>query len=79
MEMFAAMCLWLLFGEQIAGFTTVEKSWMTHYNVGVLMASRLDSPFDLERCGPAVDLALAEVNDHFLSGHGIQLRKVQER
>ncbi|XP_070154307.1 atrial natriuretic peptide receptor 1 isoform X5 [Polyergus mexicanus] len=46
------------------------------YNVGVLMASHLDSPFDLERCGPAVDLALAEVND-FLSVHNVQLRKVQ--
>ncbi|EFN64674.1 Atrial natriuretic peptide receptor A [Camponotus floridanus] len=40
------------------------------------MASHLDSPFDLERCGPAVDLALAEVND-FLSVHNVQLRKVQ--
>lgn len=48
------------------------------YNVGVLMASHLDSPFDLERCGPAVDLALAEVND-FLSVHNVQLRKVQGR
>ncbi|XP_012220390.1 atrial natriuretic peptide receptor 1 isoform X3 [Linepithema humile] len=46
------------------------------YNVGVLMASHLDSPFDLERCGPAVDLALAEVND-FLSVHNVQLHKVQ--
>lgn len=49
------------------------------YNVGVLMASRLDSPFDLERCGPAVDLALEEVNDRFLSDHGIRLQKVQAR
>lgn len=48
------------------------------YNVGVLMASHLNSPFDLERCGPAVDLALAEVND-FLSVHNVQLRKVQGR
>ncbi|KAK2579330.1 hypothetical protein KPH14_008282 [Odynerus spinipes] len=40
------------------------------------MASHLDSPFDLERCGPAVDLALAEVNE-FLIAHGVQLRKVQ--
>lgn len=48
------------------------------YNVGVLMASHLNSPFDLERCGPAVDLALTEVND-FLSIHNVKLRKVQER
>ncbi|PBC26770.1 Atrial natriuretic peptide receptor [Apis cerana cerana] len=47
------------------------------YNVGVLMASHLNSPFDLERCGPAVDLALTEVND-FLSIHNVKLRKVQE-
>lgn len=38
-----------------------------------------DSPFDLERCGPAVDLALEEVNEVFLKGHRIQLRKVQGR
>lgn len=38
----------------------------------------LDSPFDLERCGPAVDLALERVNDEFLKAHKIQLRKVQE-
>lgn len=42
------------------------------------MASRLDSPFDLERCGPAVDLALAEVNE-FLIYQNVQLRKVQAR
>ncbi|GBP27299.1 hypothetical protein EVAR_77313_1 [Eumeta japonica] len=35
------------------------------YKVGVLMASRLDSPFDLERCGPAVDLGLEKVNEMF--------------
>jgi len=46
--------------------------------VGVLMASNLDSPFDLERCGPAVDLALEEVNE-FLKVHNVQLRKVQGR
>lgn len=50
-----------------------------HFNVGVLMASRLDSPFDLERCGPAVDLALEEVNLKFLKQHQIRLRKVQRR
>ncbi|XP_028166648.1 atrial natriuretic peptide receptor 1 [Ostrinia furnacalis] len=49
----------------------------TVYKVGVLMASRLDSPFDLERCGPAVDLALDKVNDRFLAHHGVQLQKVQ--
>lgn len=49
------------------------------YKVGVLMASRLDSPFDLERCGPAVDLALDKVNEKFLSHHGIELQKVQGR
>lgn len=38
-----------------------------------------DSPFDLERCGPAVDLALERVNEEFLKSHKIQLRKVQRR
>ena len=37
-----------------------------------------DSPFDLERCGPAVDLALERVNEEFLKDHNIRLRKVQE-
>lgn len=37
-----------------------------------------DSPFDLERCGPAVDLALERVNKEFLQMHNIQLRKVQQ-
>lgn len=57
----------------------LEGDAFRYYNIGVLMASRLDSPFDLERCGPAVDLALEEVNDKFLAQHGIQLRKVQAR
>lgn len=52
---------------------------MSYYNVGVLMASRLDSPFDLERCGPAIDLALEEINEKFLSHHDVRLQKVQER
>ncbi|XP_059472836.1 atrial natriuretic peptide receptor 1 isoform X3 [Neocloeon triangulifer] len=50
---------------------------MKKYNVAVLMASRLDSPFDLERCGPAIDLALKEVNEKYLKMHGVQLEKVQ--
>lgn len=51
----------------------------TVYNIGVLMASRLESPFDLERCGPAVDLALDKVNEKFLAHHGVELQKVQGR
>lgn len=51
----------------------------TIYKVGVLMASRLDSPFDLERCGPAVDIALDIVNERFLAHHNVELQKVQER
>lgn len=50
-----------------------------YFNVGVLMASHLDSPFDLERCGPAVDLALERVNEEFLKSHRIRLKKVQGR
>ncbi|KAH1006505.1 hypothetical protein HUJ05_007234 [Dendroctonus ponderosae] len=50
-----------------------------YYNVGVLMASNLNYPFDLERCGPAVDMALEEVNEKFLAQHRIKLLKVQKR
>ncbi|CAD7015388.1 unnamed protein product [Ceratitis capitata] len=54
-----------------------DLSGLRVYNVGVLMASHLDSPFDLERCGPAVDLALDVINEEFLKPHKIKLRKVQ--
>lgn len=57
--------------EDLDGWTTL--------NVGVLMASHLDSPFDLERCGPAVDLALERVNKEFLQAHRVRLNKVQAR
>lgn len=67
--------LLLMLVARVATFT----SHMTYYNVGVLMASRLDSPFDLERCGPAIDLALDEINDRFLAAHRVRLTKVQER
>lgn len=49
------------------------------FNVGVLIASNLDSPFDLERCGPAIDMAMEEINEKFLLHHNIQLLKVQGR
>jgi hypothetical protein len=49
------------------------------YNVGVLMASSLDSPFDLERAGPAVDMALELVNKEFLRQHNVRLHKQQGR
>lgn len=55
------------------------KDGFTYYNIGVLMASRLDSPFDLERCGPAVDLGIQKINEKFLKHHKIKLNKVQER
>ncbi|KAI4466737.1 guanylyl cyclase [Holotrichia oblita] len=64
-------------GDNYETFLTAPDINYKYYNVGVLMASHLDSPFDLERCGPAVDLALEEVNDRFLSQHRIKLRKVQ--
>lgn len=62
-----------------AQISLVKNQEFAVYNVGVMMASRLDSPFDLERCGPAVDLALEEVNDVFLAHHKIRLEKVQAR
>lgn len=58
---------------------TADRDGWINLNVGVLMASHLDSPFDLERCGPAVDLALERVNKDFLQSHRIRLRKVQGR
>ncbi|XP_047997274.1 receptor-type guanylate cyclase gcy-28 [Leguminivora glycinivorella] len=58
-------------------FPCSSATTKTVYKVGVLMASRLDSPFDLERCGPAVDLALDKVNEKFLAHHGVELQKVQ--
>lgn len=58
---------------------SIDDANIRFYNVGVLMASHLDSPFDLERCGPAVDLALERVNQEFLKSHRIRLKKVQGR
>lgn len=60
-------------------FSAVISVDYNYYNVGVLMTTKLNSPFDLERCGPAVDLALKDVNEKFLKSHNIQLRKVQAR
>lgn len=57
----------------------LDEDGFTYYNIGVLMASRLDSPFDLERCGPAVDLGIEKINEKFLKHHKIKLGKVQER
>lgn len=66
-----------LLAPLLSGSTDIATK--TVYNIGVLMASRLDSPFDLERCGPAVDLALDKVNEKFLAHHGVELQKVQGR
>lgn len=66
----------LISGESVASDVGTA---MRYYNVGVLMASQLDSPFDLERCGPAIDLALEEINERFLRKHNVYLRKVQAR
>lgn len=67
---------WRLVKREIDEF---DDNGMKVYNVGVLMASHLDSPFDLERCGPAVDLALTKINEEFLKPHNITLKKVQAR
>lgn len=74
---FVVLIVAFTYGDESFNSEVDEK--FRYYNIGVLMASRLDSPFDLERCGPAVDLALEDVNDKFLMQHGIQLRKVQAR
>lgn len=49
------------------------------FNVGVLMASKLDTPFDIEKCGPAVDMALEEINRKFLAHHKVRLVAVRDR
>lgn len=69
------------YGDEIAvrGKSNFKWDGFRTYNVGVLMASRLDSPFDLEKCGPAVDMALEEINEKFLAAHKIRLNKVQDR
>ena len=69
----------LAFSGILTSVASNQHVGMRHYNVGVLMASRLDSPFDLERAGPAVDMALEHINKHFLSHHNITLHKVQAR
>jgi hypothetical protein len=70
-----------LFGSTSALTRDTSRSLegMRVYNIGVLMASSLDSPFDLERAGPAVDMALELVNKEFLSQHNIRLHKQQAR
>jgi hypothetical protein len=70
-----------LFGSTSALTTdnSLSLEGMRVYNVGVLMASSLDSPFDLERAGPAVDMALELVNKEFLSHHNVRLHKQQAR
>uniref|UniRef100_A0A8W7PBS2 Receptor ligand binding region domain-containing protein n=1 Tax=Anopheles coluzzii TaxID=1518534 RepID=A0A8W7PBS2_ANOCL len=55
----------------------IDDTNYTVYHVGVLMASHLDSPFDLERCGPAIDLALELVNQSLMKVHNVRLSKVQ--
>ncbi|XP_017785095.1 PREDICTED: atrial natriuretic peptide receptor 1 [Nicrophorus vespilloides] len=72
-----SIVLWCLIATKTAHSTNKNASDYQYYNVGVLMASSLNSPFDLERCGPAVDLALNDINERFLDRHGIKLKKVQ--
>ncbi|XP_070492916.1 atrial natriuretic peptide receptor 1 isoform X2 [Chironomus tepperi] len=55
-----------------------ERDGYKIYNVGVLMASHLNSPFDLERCGPAIDIGLERINREFLDHHKVFLNKVQQ-
>ncbi|KAG5867266.1 hypothetical protein JTB14_001441 [Gonioctena quinquepunctata] len=57
----------------------IAEDGFRYYNVGVLMASHVNYPFDLERCGPAIDMALEEINEKFLYQHKIRLKKVQKR
>jgi hypothetical protein len=67
------------FASVLTTETSSPLERMRVYNIGVLMASSLDSPFDLERAGPAVDMALELINRQFLSQHNIRLHKQQAR
>ena len=69
----------LIFTFVVFSAVSLAEIFPVYYNVGVLMTTKLNSPFDLERCGPAVDLALRDVNEKFLKLHNVQLRKVQSR
>ncbi|XP_052866274.1 atrial natriuretic peptide receptor 1 [Anopheles cruzii] len=63
--------------NQLEVLPVADDTNYTVYYVGVLMASHLDSPFDLERCGPAIDLALELVNQSLMKTHQVKLVKVQ--
>lgn len=56
-----------------------DTTEFTHYNVGVLLVSGTGSSFDLEKCSPAVDMALDIVNQVYLRPHKIFLHKIQKR
>jgi atrial natriuretic peptide receptor A len=45
----------------------------------LLITYSTDSPFDLERCGPAIDIGLERINREFLDHHKVFLNKVQKR
>ena len=56
-----------------------DNTGFAHYNVGVLLVSGTGYGFDLEKCSPAIDMALDYVNQVFLRPHRIHLDKVQRR
>ncbi|CAL8115018.1 unnamed protein product [Orchesella dallaii] len=64
--------------QLISSFPNVDTSEFTHYNVGVLLVSGTGSSFDLEKCSPAVDMALDIVNQAYLRPHKIFLQKIQK-
>lgn len=69
----------LLWPSRVDVAAADETDGVRVYKVGVLMTTKLESPFDLERCGPAVDLALDMVNNKYLAPHRIRLKKVEHR
>ena len=48
--------------------TQVESTDVKEIRVGVLLISNSGAPYDLERTGAAVDLALQYANEHILNG-----------
>ena len=51
---------------------------VTEIPIGVLILSEAGTPYDIERVGPAIDIAVEKVNSEVLNG-SYRLRKVERR
>ncbi len=57
----------------------VQSENITELKVGVLVVSGSGAPYDLERCGAAIDMALEDVNNQLLRNLSYRLVKVQQQ